>query len=201
MLLLYSGKIIVLKIYEIIFLTGELKMDKRVLKTRNAVFNAVFELTMQEELKKITVLDLCKKAGINKSTFYLHYSSIDDCLQKCFDYVMNGVTEFCKTLQYDEIVNCPESNLNLILDEIEKDINYILKFKTSAIYPKYVSLLKESLVNSIIEANNFNIKDNYNEIVTIVFIVGGCIDAFTKPLPEFDRKALESILTGMIKKN
>lgn len=176
-------------------------MDKRVIKTRSAVFKAAFDLTTQEDLKKITVLDLCNKAGINKSTFYLHYNSIDDCLQKCFDYVMNGVTDFCRNIKYNDLVNYPENNLNIILDEIEKDVNYILRFKSSAIYPKYISLLKENLVNSIIETNGFNIKDNYSEIVTIIFIVGGCIDAFTQPLPEFDREKLTNIIVGMIKKN
>ena len=45
-------------------------MDKRVVKTRSAIFNAIFDLSTEKELDKITVIELCEKAGINKSTFY-----------------------------------------------------------------------------------------------------------------------------------
>ena len=77
-------------------------MDKRVIKTRAAVFSAVMDLTVEKDPRKITVLELCKRAGINKSTFYLHYSSIDDCIQKCFNLLMSGIVDFAKNFRYDK---------------------------------------------------------------------------------------------------
>lgn len=66
-------------------------MDKRIVKTRTAIFNAVFEISADKDLDKISVVELCEKAGINKSTFYLHYTSIDDCFQKCFGFFTDKI--------------------------------------------------------------------------------------------------------------
>ena len=87
-------------------------MDKRIVRTRLAVFNAVFELAAEKELDKITVVELCERAGINKSTFYLHYTSKNDCLQKCFDLFIEKVLEFGKDIDYAEMSAHPEETIS-----------------------------------------------------------------------------------------
>ena len=76
-------------------------MDRRIKRTRTAVFNAILDLMVEKEARKITVMELCKRADINKSTFYLHYESIDDCLQSCFQIVMDGIVNVSKYIIYD----------------------------------------------------------------------------------------------------
>ena len=71
-------------------------MDRRIRRTRTAVFNAVLDLMVEKDTSKITVLELCKRADINKSTFYLHYKSMEDCLQSCFQIIMNGIIDISK---------------------------------------------------------------------------------------------------------
>ena len=71
-------------------------MDRRIRRTRTAVFNAVLDLMVEKDTSKITVLELCKRADINKSTFYLHYKSMEDCLQNCFQIIMNGIIDISK---------------------------------------------------------------------------------------------------------
>ena len=78
-------------------------MDRRIKRTRTAVFNAVLDLMVEKDTSKITVLELCKRADINKSTFYLHYKSMDDCLQNCFQIIMNGIINISKKIDYNEI--------------------------------------------------------------------------------------------------
>lgn len=60
-------------------------MDKRIEKTKTAIKHAYIELYTNKSLHKITVKELCEKANINKSTFYVHYKDIyhlDDSLKK-----------------------------------------------------------------------------------------------------------------------
>ena len=90
-------------------------MDRRIRRTRTAVFNAVLDLMVEKDTSKITVLELCKRADINKSTFYLHYKSMEDCLQSCFQIIMNGIIDISKKIKYDEIKH------KLLL------INYLMK--------------------------------------------------------------------------
>lgn len=88
-------------------------MDRRIKRTRTAVFNAVLDLMVEKDTSKITVLELCKRADINKSTFYLHYKSMDDCLQNCFQIIMNGIIDISKksiTTKLSTIPNLPLTN-------------------------------------------------------------------------------------------
>ena len=52
--------------------------DLRWQRTEDSLMNAFLEELEERPLKKITVAALVRKARINKSTFYLHYSDIYD---------------------------------------------------------------------------------------------------------------------------
>lgn len=51
------------------------KNNKRSEATKNKIKQTLIEMLKEEDLNKITVLSLCEKANINRSTFYNHYSS------------------------------------------------------------------------------------------------------------------------------
>lgn len=173
-------------------------MDRRVKRTRVAVFNAVLDLMVEKEASKITVLELCKRADINKSTFYLHYKSMDDCLQSCFSTIMNGIIEITKLVDYYEIKADPQPSVQKLLDEVEKNADYLYKFKSSSICGPAIKMLKESLVQNIAQNNNFTIEDNYYEISCITFAVAGCIDAVIENLPTFRKDELCRAICRML---
>ena len=120
-------------------------MDRRIRRTRTAVFNAVLDLMVEKDTSKITVLELCKRADINKSTFYLHYKSMEDCLQSCFQIIMNGIIDISKKIKYDEIKHNPQIAVDKLLDEVERNIDYLSKFKSSSICAPAIKMLKENL--------------------------------------------------------
>ena len=47
----------------------------------------------KKEYPFITIKEICEKAGVNRSTFYLHYESIDDLLSECIEYVGNKINK------------------------------------------------------------------------------------------------------------
>lgn len=51
-------------------------MDKRVLKTRNLLKSVLYTELKTRPIQKLTVTEICDKAMIGKSTFYLHYSDL-----------------------------------------------------------------------------------------------------------------------------
>ena len=63
---------------------------------------ALLLLLQKKDYKYITVKEVCKKAGVNRSTFYLHYESMDDLLQESVEMInrrfrdafVNGGAEF-----------------------------------------------------------------------------------------------------------
>lgn len=175
-------------------------MDKRVLKTRSAIFNAVFDLSTEKELDKISVVELCERAGINKSTFYLHYNSIDDCLKKCFDFFTLKVLSITNLINYTDAALAPEKTVDMILDVVEQNMALINKFKNSVIYDGAIRSLKEQFVKAICSGNGLNVEDNYHQVAKVTFLVGGCIDAITQLLPHYNRTELRKIMIDVIKR-
>ena len=58
-------------------------MNKSESKYRNTALlmdEALLLLLEKKEYEFITVTEICKKAGVNRTTFYLHYESMDDLL-------------------------------------------------------------------------------------------------------------------------
>lgn len=70
--------------------TKKTKMDKKESKysfTSKCMQEAFLKLLSQKEYAYITVKEICKTAGVNRSTFYLHYETIDDLLEETLESV------------------------------------------------------------------------------------------------------------------
>ena len=53
-------------------------MDRRVARTREALRRALVALMLDKGYEAVSVEDICRKAGVGRSTFYTHYKSKDD---------------------------------------------------------------------------------------------------------------------------
>lgn len=60
----------------------ERKDDQRTRMTKNLLQGALVALLGERPLKDITVKELCQKADVNRSTFYLHYYDIYDLMEE-----------------------------------------------------------------------------------------------------------------------
>lgn len=59
-----------------------MKTDLRVQKTRISIRNALFDLLGEKELSRISISELCRRAQINRKTFYRHYNSTADIIEE-----------------------------------------------------------------------------------------------------------------------
>ena len=66
--------------------------SRRTRYTRAAMQDALIELLRDQALGDITVKALCERADVNRSTFYAHYSSIEELLHDIEDDTMAWVT-------------------------------------------------------------------------------------------------------------
>ncbi|KQU57743.1 hypothetical protein ASG66_18560 [Bacillus sp. Leaf406] len=55
-----------------------MKTDRRQIRTKQLIRDALLDLIPQKGLTKITVKDLTERADINRGTFYLHYKDVAD---------------------------------------------------------------------------------------------------------------------------
>lgn len=78
--------------------------DRRVRKTKKAIQDVFCELVREKKLNEITIKELCAKADINKSTFYLHYRDIYHLADTIQDILIQDVCSVIAEYSYDEIV-------------------------------------------------------------------------------------------------
>lgn len=102
-------------------------MNKQKEKYSSTAFlmdEALICLLNEKDYEYITVKEICKKAGVNRSTFYLHYESIDDLLEETLEYINKKFLDYFEDTS-DFITNINVSskeNLYLINDKYYKSM-------------------------------------------------------------------------------
>lgn len=65
--------------------------DRRVAESRRALHGAIVELTLQRGWDRVTVHEVCRRAGVGRSTFYAHFADKEDLLIGGLDDVRDGL--------------------------------------------------------------------------------------------------------------
>lgn len=99
-------------------------VTKTVTKSESKYFNtaclmdkALILLLDKKNYEYITVKDICEKAGVNRSTFYLHYETKEDLLAESYDYICDSFFEHMRNFSDDipeNIFDAPLSDLFFI---------------------------------------------------------------------------------------
>ncbi len=61
------------------------KAESKYFNTARKMDEAFLALIEKKDFEYITVKEICEKAGVNRSTFYLHYETIGDLLTECVE--------------------------------------------------------------------------------------------------------------------
>src|SRR5438105_14800338 len=67
------------------------KTDRRVLRTRDRLGNALIALMQEKPFDSITVQDVLDRAGVGRSTFYVHYRDKDDLFLSDADEFLEAI--------------------------------------------------------------------------------------------------------------
>ena len=78
-------------------------MDTRIVKTKLRLMSALSELLKDHDIDSITVSELCKKAGVNRTTFYKYYNIPRDVGKESFDRHMTELMKEIHTNRPDTL--------------------------------------------------------------------------------------------------
>lgn len=104
------------------------KSESKYFNTAEKMDKAFLELLQKKDLSFITVKEICQRAGVNRSTFYLHYETIGDLLEESLEYMNNKFLETFKDRQsvLPEIESCSPDELIWIKPEyLLPYLNYV----------------------------------------------------------------------------
>ena len=63
------------------------KSESKYFNTAVRMDEAFLALLEKKDFAYITVKEVCEKAGVNRSTFYLHYETVSDLLSESVSYL------------------------------------------------------------------------------------------------------------------
>ena len=74
-------------------------IDKRVIRTRMKLFNALRQLLDEKPIHSISVIEITKIAGIGRASFYRHFNSLEDILKWRIQYEDNDLKQMFLQIQ------------------------------------------------------------------------------------------------------
>lgn len=63
------------------------KSERKYFATAAKMDEAFLEILEKKDFAYITVKEICAAAGVNRSTFYLHYETLDDLLSESISHI------------------------------------------------------------------------------------------------------------------
>ena len=136
------------------------KNESKYFNTATKMDQAFLELLEKKDFSYITVKEICAKAGVNRSTFYLHYETVEDLLSERVEY-MNE--QFLSHMKQDtevfmtRIKECPVEQLYLVTPKYLKP------------YLSYIQEHKRIFYTAITKASTLRLDDSYNRMFRHVF--------------------------------
>ena len=126
-------------------------MDQRVARSdrsKAALKSAFLELFQSKEPEEITVVELCRKAGVNRSTFYAHYDYMDKLIREVIWESVDYVFGYRKT-QWDLPLENGGADRGVIADYIHRFLNdpTLRRFCTCANSGNYRTLIIRAQVD------------------------------------------------------
>ncbi len=96
------------------------KQESKYFKTAQRMDSALISLLKKKPIEYITISELCEKAGVHRSTFYMHYENIGDLLEETARYMIDDFLSYFSDTR--EIFNfdfhsCNPDELNFICDK------------------------------------------------------------------------------------
>lgn len=135
------------------------KNESKYFNTAKLMNDALILLLAKKEFEFITVKDVCEKAGVNRSTFYLHYETMNDLLAETMENVNKSFLRKFNDAGIQSLDLHSQSLEELVL--INKQ--YLLPF---------LDFVKENRIIYKAFCNHpvlFNVKKTYDELFEGIF--------------------------------
>lgn len=162
------------------------KSESKYYNTACLMDEALIILLETKDYNYITVKEICEKAGVNRSTFYLHYETINDLLEESIDYITKKFMSYIpldSKMIMKRINSCNLEELYFITPEyLEPYLQFTRDYKrVFNVYLKHFELFKVTTI--------------YNQLFNYVF--DPILERFN--LPKNERKYLMTFyINGLI---
>lgn len=184
------------------------KSESKYFNTAIKMDKAFLDLLAEKDFEYITVKEICKRADVNRSTFYLHYETIADLLNESVEYISKDFQKyFSKNDIISKINSLPLEELIFIKpDYIIPYLSYVKDnkklFQTAVLlsgtlqFDKAYKRMFEYIFSPILM--RFDIPENERQY-TMAFYINGIIALIMEWLKNDCRESVEDIADIIIR--
>ena len=136
------------------------KNESKYFNTAIKMDEALITLLEKKDFEYITIKEICDTAGVNRSTFYLHYENTSDLLKETTRYIID------KHLAYYEI---DQTRISLQFETCKREE---LLFITDEYLVPYLTFIKDNqrlFRVSIKQFNSLNMAEVYSKMFEHIF--------------------------------
>jgi len=156
-------------------------MDKRIMKTKRAIHDAMTKLLADKPIDEITVTELSEAAEINRKTFYNYYSSVYMVAEEMEDEIVARFEETLRRIDFDTLLKDPQTTFNTLARLITSDLDFygnILTNRNQVIFlQKIITSLKERVMTQY--ATQISAEEELVEYV-LEYIVAGMVSVYQR---------------------
>lgn len=132
---------------------GELRMDRRQLKTRQAIIDAFVSLLSKNNYEKISVKDIIDAANIGRSTFYSHFETKDELAKQiCIDlfkHIFSHIIPPCSTHNFSDKPQNAQNRIAHILYHLRDKRDYYLGIITYDESTLFLRFFREYMLKNV----------------------------------------------------
>ncbi|MFP3126480.1 TetR/AcrR family transcriptional regulator [Ectobacillus funiculus] len=141
--------------------------DRRVLKSQEAIKNALIELMLEKNFDQITLQDISDRANVGRRTIYHHYMDKYDLLDKLMEEHINKLRETSEWACEKEWVDATQ----IFFEYFESNYLFFSTMLASKGAPSFRSKFLEFLIEAFKDETDITKGKNYglNEDVIVKF--------------------------------
>ncbi|WP_094606178.1 hypothetical protein SPSIL_040190 [Sporomusa silvacetica DSM 10669] len=179
-----------------------IKNDLRILRTQKAIRQTFHEMLSEMDYEKINIKELTERACINRRTFYLHYSSLDELLEEFMDELVENYVS--RTHNMNGLSELPEIARQFLLFFAQQD-----SLHEKIICSPNFRYISDRINRKIIEHNeshidNFGSMDSYTKNIIVTYLNTTALEIYRRwvsdkkriPLDELIQLAIQLICHG-----
>jgi AcrR family transcriptional regulator len=170
--------------------------DRRAIRTKTMLRNALSELINKKGFNEISITDLTRIADINRGTFYLHYADKYDLLEQSENEIIQEIQEQTKDMVCIDLLNN---------ESIERPIPMLIKlfqcFKENAIFmkailgpngdPTFHNKLKKLIETNLFEKKLLNMYKQENMLVPKEYFISYVLSAHLGVMQQWLESGME----------
>ena len=147
------------------------KTDRRILRTRSMLWEALIALIQEKDYSEITIQDIADRANVNRVTFYLHYQDKQDLLENSVEEIFTDLLSKITPLTGENFrLNIPPQGLILVYQFLAENAKFYRIILGENGIPFLINRLRKNLAEITIQRFQMLMSDEYQRKMPIEIV-------------------------------